>query len=561
MASRSPSQLVTAARGRAVLADPRLNKGTAFSNDERAALGLHGLLPAAVESIDEQLVRARAEFDRLHDDLERHVYLRALQDHNQVLFHRFVVDNLNDTLPIVYTPTVGLATQQFSRIFRRPLGLFISYPQRGNIASLLATVEGDVDVIVVTDSGRILGLGDQGVGGMGIPIGKLSLYSAFGGIDPHATLPIVLDVGTDNAERLADPTYLGWRHERVTGPDYDEFVEEFVSAVQARFPGVLLQWEDFAQHNATTLLARYRDRLLSFNDDIQGTAAVALAALWGAARQSGRDFAEQKVCIVGAGSAGTGIATMIVAALGAQGVADPLAHVVLLDSKGVVHTGRSDLKPHQLPLAHPAEMAHRWGGDVAGVELHDVLAGFGATALVGVSGQPGAFSAAAVQALASNTDRPIVMPLSNPTSRAEATPADVLAWSEGRAIVATGSPFDPIEWGGERRVFSQANNVYVFPGLGLGAVVAKASKITDSMLMVAARTVAESALDGDASASGAVLPDLGDVARLSTAIAVAVVREAHAAGVAGVEFDSDEAISRAVQERRWSPVYPTVVSE
>lgn len=252
---------------------------------------------------------------------------------------------------------------------------------------------------------------------------------------------------------------------------------------------------------------------------------------------------------------------MIVAALGAQGVADPLAHVVLLDSKGVVHTGRSDLKPHQLPLAHPAEMAHRWGGDVAGVELHDVLAGFGATALVGVSGQPGAFSAAAVQALASNTDRPIVMPLSNPTSRAEATPADVLAWSEGRAIVATGSPFDPIEWGGERRVFSQANNVYVFPGLGLGAVVAKASKITDSMLMVAARTVAESALDGDASASGAVLPDLGDVARLSTAIAVAVVREAHAAGVAGVEFDSDEAISRAVQERRWSPVYPTVVSE
>lgn len=548
-------------RGRALLADPGLNKGTAFTDDERHVLGLTGLLPDSIETIDQQLVRTGREFERLHDDLERHVYLRALQDHNEVLFYRFLRSNLAATLPIVYTPTVGLATQQFSRIYRRSQGLFLSYRTRESMEAQFDAVDHDVDVVVVTDGERILGLGDQGVGGMAIPNGKLALYSAFGGIDPTRTLPIVLDVGTNNPERLADPEYLGWRHERVTGDDYDGFVDQFVSTLVRRHPKVLLQWEDFAQHNATRLMQRYRDRVLSFNDDIEGTAAVALAAIWSAVAGSDRAIEDQSFCIVGAGSAGTGIARMLRTALVDAGVEKPLEHLYLVDREGLIHDGRADLRPHQIDVAHPHQhLVHRMSDPTVSARslkeltLEQIVERSAATVLVGVSGQSGLFTHGVITAMLAATQRPIVMPMSNPTSKVEATPAEILTWTKGKALVATGSPFADVEIAGIRRQISQANNVYVFPGLGLGAIAVGAGKITPTMLMAAAKAVFSSEAGG---VDDGVLPPLSAVPEMSMRVAVAVARCARDEGL--TRDLSDDAIDALIAARAWQPAYRPIL--
>lgn len=535
-----------------MLADPGLNKGTAFTDDERSSLDLVGLLPDSVETIDQQLVRTRNEFDRMHDDLERHVYLRALQDHNETLFYAFLRANLADTMPIVYTPTVGLATQQFSRIYRRSQGLFLSYRNRETLREQLAAVDHDVDVVVVTDGERILGLGDQGVGGIAIPNGKLALYSAFGGIDPTKTLPIVLDVGTNNAERLADDQYLGSRHERIVGEEYESFVDEFVAALAERFPGVLLQWEDFAQQNATRLMQRHRDRILSFNDDIEGTAAVALAAIWSAIAGTDRSIADQQFCIVGAGSAGTGIARMIIEALEAEGVANPLEHIWLVDRNGLLLDDRDGLRPHQVGLAHPSAGLD-WPNEQQ--SLDSIVRRSKATVLIGVSGQPDLFTEAAVTALLDNTDRPVVMPMSNPTSRIEAHPADIVKWTDGAAIIATGSPFEPIDHDGTAHYISQANNVYVFPGLGLGVVAVGAHSVTPKLLMTAAKAVFAAERGGIADG---VLPPLESVPEVSIRIAQAVARQARDDEL--TKPMTDDEIDAAITDRMWHPTYPDVAA-
>ena len=548
------SAVESSLRGRQLLNDPSLNKGTAFDDDERSSLGLVGLLPDAVEELSDQLVRTKSEFDKLHDDLERHIFLRQLQDHNEVLFFSFVQANLEETLPIVYTPTVGLATQKFSRIFRRSHGLFLSYRSRETMQQQIDAIERDISVIVVTDGERILGLGDQGVGGMGIPNGKLSLYTAFGGIDPATTLPVILDVGTNNQELLDDEWYLGYRANRITGSEYDDFVEQFVSLVKKRWPQVLLQWEDFAQQNANRILARYQDEILSFNDDIQGTAAVALAAIWAAVKKSGQTMAQQRFVIVGAGSAGTGIGKMIRDALIDEGVQQPLEHLYLVDRTGIVHDGRSDLADHQIELAHPESHLESWNGAAENPTLEQIVRGTGATVLLGVSGQPGLFTEEAVRAMTNNTHAPIVMPMSNPTSRAEATPANVIKWTDGAAIVATGSPFDPVTHNGVVHHISQANNVYVFPGVGLGTVATKTTKVSKAMLMAAAKAVASP----DAGPESPVLPALEEVPEVSVRIARAVAQVARDEGLTDVKTDDE--IEANIEATRWMPVYPKIVA-
>lgn len=541
--------------GRSLLVDPIVNKGTAFTQSERSDLGLHGLLPDEVNSLDQQIMRTRLEFGRLHDDLERHVYLRALQDQNETLFYRFVQLNLTATMPIVYTPTVGLATQNFSRIYRRPRGLFLSYQNRNRMTEILDAVKAEAAVVVVTDGERILGLGDQGAGGMAIPIGKLSLYSAFGGIDPASTLPIMLDVGTNNQKLLDDELYIGARHERITGDDYDSFVDQFVSALKTRFPSVLLQWEDFAQHQASRLLDRYKSEILSFNDDIQGTAAVSTAAIWSALRSTGRSLADQKICIAGAGSAGTGIGAMLLEALVDAGVENPLTHLFLVDRKGLIHDGRTDLKAHQVPLAHPVENVSSWI-DKTESGLGPIVANSGATVLVGVTGQPNMFTEQIVTSMMQATDRPVVLPQSNPTSRSEAHPADILTWTNGKAVVATGSPFDDVISEGQTFKISQSNNVYVFPGLGLGVLAVGATQISSAMLMRAA-----SAVTGEQdvrSVSDGILPPLEEVAQVTTRIASEVARSARDDGFAP-DYDDDE-IDRRIAAYRWTPTYRTLTA-
>lgn len=550
------STLHTTLSGSALLNDPALNKGTAFSSDEREALSLEGLLPARIETIGEQIARVRDKFDRFHDELERHIFLRALQDTNEVLFYAFVGRHLQEMLPILYTPTVGLACQEFSHIYRRPHGVFLSYPERHRMDRQLANVSRHVDVVVVTDGERILGLGDQGVGGMGIPIGKLSLYTAAGGLDPRRSLPVMLDVGTNNPDLLADPLYLGWRHERVTGADYDSFIEQFVDELGARFPGVMLQWEDFAGNHATPLLNRFRDKILSFNDDIQGTAAVALAAIHAAATFNGATLSDQRFCIVGAGSAGSGIAAMLRDALAAAGIADPTAPLHLIDADGLLHDRRQDLADFQRPFAQRWHAVAQWANPSGPTPLATVVDAVRPTVLVGVSGQPGLFTEPIVRSIAATTPRPIILPLSNPTSKAEATPADLLSWTDGRALIATGSPFDAVVHDGVTHHISQANNVYIFPGLGLGARVANVSRITDAMLLAAATGVAEHSPCRTGEATAGVLPPLDEVQTVSRRIAFAVARAATDEGT-GDQIDNDE-IHRRIDQHWWHAEYARI---
>ena len=451
-----------------LLADPLTNKGTAFTEAERSGLGLRGLLPSAVETLDQQAARSYQEYQQQRDDLARHINLRALQDTNETLFYRLILAHVEEMLPIIYTPTVGLACQRFSEIYRRPRGLFIPYPDADRIGEILRNrPRRDVDVIVVTDGQRILGLGDQGIGGMGIPIGKLSLYTGLGGIDPARTLPVLLDVGTDNPARLDDPMYLGWRHRRVGEADYRAFVDRFVQAVRAELPEVLLQWEDFATAHALPILEQYRDQLLTFNDDIQGTAAVAVAALTAGARATGSRPREQTVVMLGAGSAGIGVSAQIVRSMVADGLseADARARIYVVDVRGLVSDDRTDISPAQRRLAQPAGRVPA-GADGEPASFAAVVAAARPTALIGLSTAAGAFTEDIVREMAAHTERPIIMPLSNPTSRSEARPQDLADWTGGRALVAAGSPFPPITVNGRSIPVAQATTSTSSPAWG-----------------------------------------------------------------------------------------------
>lgn len=531
-------------RGRALLESPRLNRDTAFGEAERDALGLRGLLPPGVTRIEQQVALELEHVRQKREELEKYIGLMGLLDRNETLFHRVLLENLEELAPIVYTPTVGRACRQYSHVMRRPRGLWITPDDVERIPELLQNAgRDDVRLIVVTDNERILGLGDQGAGGMGIPIGKLALYTAGAGIRPSQTLPVSLDVGTDNASLLQDPLYLGYRERRLRGEAYDAFVEAFVEAVQREHPRALLQWEDFKQHNAIRLLDRYRHRLPSFNDDIQGTAAVVLAGILAALRHRRQGIGDQRVLFLGAGAAGIGIARLLRAAAGPGGV-----ELAMLDSHGLVRTGRADLDADKLPFAlSPTDLAVSDEGS-----LEAVVRAFRPTILIGTCGRPGAFTEEAIRALAEVADYPLVLPLSNPTSQSEATPADVLAWTGGRALVATGSPFEPVTAEGRLRVIGQANNMFVFPGIGLGAIAAEAREVSDGMFLMAARALADQVSD-ERLAAGAIYPAIAGLRQASRAVGEAVAREARDAGVG--RMLSDAAIREAVDATMWWPDY------
>jgi malic enzyme len=543
-------------RGLDLLSSPMLNKDTAFTESERDELGLRGLLPSRVTTLDEQVTLELEHLHRKADDLEKYIGLAALQDRNERLFYRLLIDHLEELAPIVYTPTVGEACLQFSHVLRRPRGVWITPADIGAIPALLRGIGRDgVRLIVATDNERILGLGDQGAGGMGIPIGKLSLYVAGAGLHPNLTLPVCLDVGTDNQALLDDPLYLGYQHPRLRGKAYDDFIEAFVQAVIDVFPDAVLQWEDFKQHNAIRLLDRYRHRLASFNDDVQGTAAVVAAGVLAAVQHRGERLADQRVVFVGAGAAGIGIARLLAAMMRAEGApeADVRRSLVMLDSRGLVYDGREDVAEDKLPFALPEKDLLDYGlGLVDSHDLESVVRRVEPTVLIGTSGTTGAFTEGAIRAMAERTETPIVLPLSNPTSRAEAVPADVLRWSAGRALVATGSPFDPVDVDGQERIVGQANNVFIFPGVGLGSVVSHARTITDRMLLVAAHTLAGQVTE-DRLAVGAMYPRLRELRPISRAIAIAVAQAARDDGVG--RYLADEEIEAAVDQAMWTPDY------
>ena len=532
------------------------NKGTAFTEEERAKWGLQGLLPPHVETLDQQVSRAYEAYARKTDDLERHIYLRALQDTNEVLFYRLLLDHIEEMTPIVYTPVVALGCQQFSHIYRRPRGLFISYPLRDSIPALLRNrPNAKVDVIVVTDGERILGIGDQGVGGLGIPIGKLSLYTLIGGIHPARTLPIVLDVGTNNPERLRDPQYLGWRHERISGTAYFDFIEQFVRAVQEELPQACLQWEDFSKEHARPILQRYRDQLLTFNDDIQGTAAVVLAAILGAVRASGKGLKGRQIVFLGAGSSAIGVADYLRDALVAEGLSDQEARrsVWVVNRGGLLHSARTDLNEEQRVYAQPSERVDHWQRNGHGqIGLAEVVNHVQASILIGLSTLPGAFTESMVRTLAGKVDRPIVLPLSNPTDKAEAQAEDLIRWTAGRALVATGSPSPPVSYEGRKMAIAQCNNVYIFPAVGLGLVASHARRVTDGMMRAAARALAENS-PARCDPASPLLPPLIDIRRVAVQIAVAVGLEAQRAGVAPETSEQD--LLRQVLKTQWTPAY------
>ena len=547
--------------GRRLIDTPILNKGDAFTDAERSTFGLHGLLPPSLETLETQIARAQDAYDQKTTDLERHIYLRALQDTNETLFYAFMAENITALMPMVYTPVVGLGCQKFSEIYRRPRGLFISYPLRDDMEALLASAgHQDVRVIVVTDGERILGLGDQGAGGMGIPIGKLSLYTACGGIPPEHTLPITLDVGTNNQALIDDPFYIGWRHERITGDDYVAFVDRFVSAVKHKWPNVLLQFEDFAQNHATMFLERYRDQLCMFNDDVQGTAAVVVGTVLSAAKESGRPLADQKVVIVGAGSAGCGIAEQMIQLMVEDGV-DPeaaRARFYMIDREGLVLDTQKDLWPFQAKLARTAADLAAWpAGETPGLfSLLETVRNAEPTIIIGVTGHPGVFTEEVIRAMAAKTDRPIVFPLSNPTSRCEAQPADVLAWTDGKAIIGTGSPFQPVEHGGKTYPIAQTNNAYIFPGLGLGILALGIPRVSDRMFMASSRALTEANAGGGGDVP-VLLPPLSDIRAVSRAIAIAVGKAAIADGLVPAMDDAE--IAAKVDAAMWDPVYCSYV--
>ncbi|MEQ8484949.1 MAG: NAD-dependent malic enzyme [Pseudomonadales bacterium] len=549
----------TQLRGHALLRDPLLNKGSAFTPDERRQLGLVGLLPPTHNSQDQQAVRAYDRLSSVTDPLARYRELAALQDRNEHLYYRILLDHLKELMPIVYTPTVGLATQRFSEVFQRGRGVWITPDDRGRVREVLeAGAEGrDVKLAVVTDNESILGIGDQGAGGMAISIGKLALYTAGAGIDPAQTLPVSLDVGTDNRALLQNDLYLGWRSDRLRGEPYRALLDEFVEAFAALFPSALVQWEDFRKDNALNILDRYRDRLLSFNDDIQGTGAVALAGLLSALRIKGERLAEQRIVIHGAGAAGLGIARQIKAALREAGVAeDDLCQcLALLDSRGLLVDDTPPSDAYKAELAWPHAFALKLGID-EDRSLGAVVERYRPTAIIGTSGQPGAFGEGLVRAMAAAVEVPVIMPMSNPTSNSEAVPADLLRWTDGRALVATGSPFDPVTVGGRTVHIGQGNNVFVFPALGLGSLMAGATAVSDGMITRAARALAEQVTDAELE-QGLLYPDVARLREITAVSAAAVCEQAFEEGLAAAERPgSTEAAAR---DAMWWPEYPEFV--
>jgi malate dehydrogenase (oxaloacetate-decarboxylating) len=534
---------------------PLLNKGTAFSEEEREIFHLHGLLPPHVGTLDEQVTRRLRALRAFETDFGRYAFLRDLQDINETLFYALLVRNIEELMPLVYTPTVGEGCQRFSEIWRKPRGLFLSYPNKTRIPEILANPHFDrVRVIVVSDGERILGLGDQGAGGMGIPIGKLSLYTACAGIHPSETLPVLLDVGTNNPERLADPLYIGWRHERIRGVEYDDFVEAFVDAVAKRWPNVLLQWEDFAGANATRLLGRYRDRLCTFNDDIQGTASVAAAALMAAVDVTGAPLAGQRIVLLGAGSAGCGIGSLLLSAMRENGLNQREARerFFAVDREGLLIEGM-DVQPAQCAFLQDRTGVGEWKlRHPDRIGLLDVVHNARPTVMIAVSGQPGAITEPVVRAMAETVERPIIFPLSNPTSRAEAAPDDIMRWSEGRAIIGTGSPFPPVKWGGKVRPVDQTNNSYIFPGLGLGVLAANARRITEPMFMAAAKALAALS-PSRRDPTGRLLPPVSELRAVAFAVATAVAHQAQKDSVA--EPIDEAALADAIRAQIWEPVY------
>ena len=537
-------------RGLALLRDPTLNKSTAFTDAERDALGIRGLLPPHVGSQQEQVARVLENFRRKPTALEKYIDLTALHDRNEALFFRIVIDNPDEMLPIIYTPTVGLACQQFGHIFQRPRGIFISADDRGRVESVLRNWPyRDVAIIVVTDGERILGLGDQGANGMGIPVGKLALYTACAGIEPTQCLPVLLDVGTNNEALRGDPMYLGLQQPRLRGPAYDELVDEFITAARHVFPGVVIQFEDFANSNAFRLLKAYRDRICTFNDDIQGTAAVALAGIFSALRVTGGKLADQKILFMGAGEAATGIAELTVLALRAQGLsqADAEKRCWMFNSKGLLVASRTDLQGHQRPFAHDVPPEKEFLAAVRALRP---------TAIVGVAGVGGTFTEQVVGEMAAINARPIIFALSNPTSKSECTAEQAYAWSKGRALFACGSPFDPVTVGGQTFVPRQGNNSYIFPGVGLGVIATHATRVTDEMFMASARTLAQRVTEADL-AQGSLYPPLASVREVSAHIATAVAEVAFAQNLATIERPDN--LMEFVKAQMYDPVYRSYV--
>lgn len=547
--------LYTPYAGFTLLELPLLNKGSAFSEEERSNFNLHGLLPNVIETIEEQHQRSYQQYESFHDDINKHIYLRNIQDTNETLFYHLIENHLSEMMPIIYTPTVGEACQRFSDIYRRHRGIFISYPDRDRIDDILQNVnKNNVKVIVITDGERILGLGDQGIGGMGIPIGKLSLYTACGGISPAYTLPITIDVGTNNPQLLNDPIYLGWNQPRISGEEYYNFVDAVMLGIKRRWPKALIQFEDFAQKNAMPLLEKYRDQYCCFNDDIQGTAAVAVGSLIAASRAAGKQLKDQTVAFLGAGSAGCGIAEQIVAQMMAEGLTDEQARarIFMVDRFGLLTDNQPNLLDFQRKLTQSADAVSSWADADDMISLLDVVKNAHPSVLIGVSGQPGLFTEEIIRTLAAHCEHPIVLPLSNPTSRVEAVPADIIEWSEGRALIATGSPFLPVNYQGKIYNISQCNNSYIFPGIGLGVIAVEAKRVTDNMLMASSLALADCSpklnhVDGD------LLPDLDDLQKVSKIIAFKVAKAAIADGVALAV--SDELIEKSIEDNFWKPEY------
>ncbi len=547
----------TTLSGQRLLENPLLNKGSAFSEEEREAFNLLGLLPAYVAQMEDQLARTYENYQRKDSDLERYIYLASLHDRNEALFFRLASEHIKEMTPIVYTPTVGLACQSYSHIYRRPRGLFVSYLYRDRIEAILRNAPlSDVRVIVVTDGERILGLGDLGTGGMEIPIGKLALYTLCAGIHPATTLPIVLDVGTNNQELLHDPLYMGWHQRRIRGQDYDAFIEAFVQAVRRVFPRALLQWEDFSKGNARRLLDHYRDQLCTFNDDIQGTGAVTVAGVLSALHVLGEPLSQQRIVILGAGSSAIGIAEQLVEVMVSEGTSPEQARLAfwLLDSQGLVQTGRTDLEAEKRPFAQPKARFAQWQLTQPGrITLQDVVAQVHPTMLIGTSAQPGAFTEAIVRDMAQHVERPIIFPLSNPTSKSEAHPQDLMAWTEGRALVATGSPFSPVKYNGRTIPIGQCNNMFVFPGVGLGVIASQASFVKDELFLAAAGALSDcSPARQDREAS--LYPQIEDVREVAWRVALAVGKAAQQTGVA--EPTSEDELERRITATMWRPQYP-----
>jgi malate dehydrogenase (oxaloacetate-decarboxylating) len=551
----------TTLRGRQVLADPRINKGTAFSDEERRELGITGLIPWGHITLDGQVSRVYAQYQNQTTDLARNVLLNEVRDRNEVLYYQLLTRHLTEMLPIVYTPTVGKAIEQYSHEYRRPRGVYLSVDHPGLIETSLKAPglgQGEVDLVVATDAGAILGIGDWGVGGIGIAVGKLAVYTAAAGIDPNRALPVMLDVGTDRQSLLDDPLYIGNRRPRAREAEYDQFLEAFVTAVGKLFPGALLHWEDIGVSNARRLLDRYRYQTLSFNDDIQGTGAVNLAAVLAAARATGVSLAEHRIVIFGAGTAGTGIADQLTAAMLADGMPEDQARQRFwaIDRTGLLTTATAGIGPAQRRYARPEAEVAGWQRDdsIGGTGLAEVVRRVRPTILIGTSTQAGAFTEPVVRDMAAHCARPVILPMSNPTALSEAAPTDLIRWTDGRALVATGSPFPPVDYRGVRYVIGQANNALIFPGLGLGVIAARAAQVTDNMLAAAAHAVSE--LVDTATPGAPLLPEVGAMRETSVAVAAAVARAAAADGVAGASMDGN--LASRIRALMWEPVYRRV---